>query len=181
MHPRVRMTPPPGQFPAIFFLSRAARGSWNNHHDRTMLTAFANRVTQVGITPDRASCCSMGARLAARLAAVAAAYETASGRVSRAAFGSCGLSTPLCSCVVAIVRWRRCCRTRGRSLHTQRDLDVCLLGARRRHDVVGDRCPPSVRVSARLCGTLDVAGKGGRGGQNYRFLKLIAIVTLSRS
>ena len=69
-------------------------------------------------------------------------------------FGSCRLSTPLCSCVVAIVRWRRCCRTRGRSLHTQLDLDGCLLGARRRHDIVGDRCPPSVRVSARLCGTL---------------------------
>ena len=181
MHPRAGMTPSPGLFPAIFFLSRAARGSWNNHHDRMMLTAIANRVTQVGITAGWASCCCMGARHAARLAVAAAAYETARGRLSRAAFGSCGLSTPLCSCVVAIVRWRRCCRTRGRSLHTQRDLDVCLLGARRRHDVVGDRCPPSVRVSARLCGTLDVAGKGGRGGQNYRFLKLIAIVTLSRS
>ena len=67
-----------------FFLSRAARGSWNNHHDRTMLTAFANRVTQVGITPDRASCCCMGARLAARLAAAAAARGAASCRASMA-------------------------------------------------------------------------------------------------
>ena len=115
--------------PGHFFLSRAARGSWNNHHDRMMLTAIANRVTQVGITAGWASCCCMGARHAARLAVAAAAYETARGRLSRAAFGSCGLSTPLCSCVVAIVRWRRCCRTRGRSLHTQRDLDICLLGA----------------------------------------------------
>ena len=70
--------------PGHFFLSRAARGSWNNHHDRTMLTAFANRVTQVGITPDRASCCCMGARLAARLAAAAAARGAASCRASMA-------------------------------------------------------------------------------------------------
>ena len=84
MRPRARKPPSPGPFPAIFFLSRAARGSWNNHHDRTMLTAFANRVTQVGITPDRASCCCMGARLAARLAAAAAARGAASCRASMA-------------------------------------------------------------------------------------------------
>ena len=78
------MTPSPGLFPAIFFLSRAARGSWNNHHDRMMLTAIANRVTQVGIAPGQASWCYMGSRHTARLAATAAARGAAHGRTSRA-------------------------------------------------------------------------------------------------
>ena len=85
--------------------------------------------------------------------------------------------------MVDILRWRRRCRPCGRSWHTQHDLHGCLLGVWREYDIAGDRSPPSVRVSAWLCEleSLDVAGTGGRGGQNYRFLKLIAIVTLSLS
>ena len=83
--------------------------------------------------------------------------------------------------MVDILRWRRRCRPCGRSWQTQHDLDVCLPAAWREYDIAGDRSPPSVRVSAWLFESLDVAGTGGRGGQNYRFLKLIAIVTLSLS
>ncbi len=83
--------------------------------------------------------------------------------------------------MVDILRWRRRCRPCGRSWHTQHDLHGCLLGVWREYDIAGDRSPPSVRVSAWLCESLDVAGTGGRGGQNYRFLELIAIVTLSLS
>ena len=83
--------------------------------------------------------------------------------------------------MVDILRWRRRCRPCGRSWHTQHDLHGCLPAAWREYDIAGDRSPPSVRVSAWLFESLDVAGTGGRGGQNYRFLELIAIVTLSLS